>query len=199
MRIVFLENEDSFSWNIVERLPFEREEIEIVSGSKEPNIAKILSGADALVMGPGPRDPLRANLVPWIRHAARIALPMLGICLGHQALGLAFQASLSRAPPRHGKTSPVQFTSSRLFPGVEGRLQVMRYHSLALFQVAAPLHVIAVSEDDKTIMAVEHESLPLAGVQFHPDSFATPRGEEILTAFFRATALLPSCGNNRRS
>ncbi len=189
MRIVFLENEDSFSWNIVDRLPFEREEIAIVPGSKEPNVAKVLINADALVVGPGPKDPLRANLVPWIRQAARIELPVLGICLGHQALGLAFGATLSRVNPRHGKISPVRFESSRLFAGVEGRLRVMRYHSLALSAVTLPLRVIAVSEDDNTVMAIEHESLPMAGVQFHPDSFATPGGEEILIAFFRSTTL----------
>jgi len=181
MRVVFLENEDSFSWNVIDRLPCGRSAITVVPGRDADDAA--LAGADALVIGPGPTDPVRVGLLGIVRAAARRGLPTLGICLGHQAIGLAFGARLVRTTPMHGKVSTVTFTGSRLFRGVDGPQEVMRYHSLALADVVAPLRVTAVTAD-AVPMAIEHETLPLAGLQFHPDSFATPRGPELFAAFF---------------
>lgn len=183
MRIVFVENNDSFSWNVIERLPFSRSEIAILPGNEPVDLA----GASALVIGPGPLDPARAGLLGLVHAAAALRLPTLGICLGHQAIGVAFGARLVRTAPVHGSTSAVTFTESRLFPGVFGAITAMRYHSLAIAEVASPLKVIAAT-DDGIVMAVEHESLPMAGVQFHPDSFATRRGAELVESFFRAVS-----------
>jgi len=118
-----------------------------------------------------------------VQSAVLRRLPLLGICLGHQALGLAFGAKLIRVAPVHGKQSAITFSRSRLFPSFVGRQTMMRYHSLALTGIAAPLHIIA-QTDDGIAMAVEHESLPMAGLQFHPDSFASPRGKELIANFF---------------
>ncbi len=183
MRLLFLENDDSFSWNVVDALPVPREAVVIRPG-REPGD---LSGFDVLVVGPGPTDPGRAGLVAVVREAARRGLPTLGICLGHQAIGAAFGARVVRATPMHGKTSVATFAPSRRFPRTTGPRVVMRYHSLALADVAPPLSVVAVAEDG-TAMAVEHESLPMAGLQFHPDSYATPDGRAILADFFEAVA-----------
>ncbi len=187
VRPVFVENHDSFSWNVIDRLPFPRERLTLVDGRDPAAVRAAVEEADALVIGPGPLDPLRLPALPEavLRAAAR-RIPTLGICLGHQAIGVAFGARLVRAAPVHGKRSTIRFAGSRFFAGFEGPLAVMRYHSLALAEVAPPLRITA--EADGLPMAVEHETLPIAGLQFHPDSFGTDRGEELLGAFFEAAA-----------
>lgn len=177
-----LENEDSFTWNVIDRLPVSRDALRVLRG-RDARSAD-LDQTDLVVVGPGPEDPERAGLVEIVRLAAARGLPVLGICLGHQAIGLAFGARLVRAEPVHGKRSVATFAPSRLFPGFVGETIVMRYHSLALADVRAPLRVIA--DAGGAPMAIEHESLPVAGLQFHPDSYATPRGAELFAEFFRA-------------
>ncbi|MBL8914837.1 MAG: aminodeoxychorismate/anthranilate synthase component II, partial [Archangium sp.] len=161
----------------METLPFPREAVRVVRASEA--LASLTSDIEQVVVGPGPMDPERAGLIPLVHEVARRGLPYLGVCLGHQALGLAFGASLFRSTPSHGKRGFAQFLPSRRFSHVSGRVEVMRYHSLSLRGVKSPLNVIA-SLEDGTVMAIEHESLPMAGVQFHPDSFGTPRGRELL-------------------
>jgi anthranilate synthase/aminodeoxychorismate synthase-like glutamine amidotransferase len=187
VRVLFLENHDSFSMNVVEALPAERRDVLIRPGREVAADPRALAGIDVVVVGPGPTDPVRAGIVEVVQAAAAARIPLLGICLGHQALGLAFGAELVRVPPVHGKPWPITFASSRLFPGFHGRETMMRYHSLALTSVPPPLRVFA-QTDEGVVMAVEHESLPMAGVQFHPDSFASPRGQELLADFFKAVA-----------
>jgi anthranilate synthase/aminodeoxychorismate synthase-like glutamine amidotransferase len=181
-RVLLLENEDSFTWNVVDRLPVPRGAL-VVRRGRGVDLGA-LDGVDAVVVGPGPEDPERAGLVDIVRTAASRGLPVLGICLGHQAIGLAFGARLVRETPVHGKRATVTFTRSRLFPSFSGPTIAMRYHSLALADVGPPLRVVATA--DGVTMAIEHESLPVAGLQFHPDSFATPRGEEMIADFFAA-------------
>jgi anthranilate synthase/aminodeoxychorismate synthase-like glutamine amidotransferase len=188
--LLFVENNDSFSWNVLERLPFPREAVRVVSAA---DALRSLDGITEVVVGPGPMDPVRAGLIPLVHEVARRGLPFLGVCLGHQALGLAFDAELTRVTPAHGKRAVARFEASRRWPTIQGDVEVMRYHSLALAQVKSPLRVVA-SLDDGTVMAIEHESLPMAGVQFHPDSFGTPRGE----AFFRGALSLRERGPSPR-
>jgi anthranilate synthase component 2 len=185
MHVLFLENEDSFSWNVVDALPFDRGNICIRSGCDVSVNLGLIEDFGAVVVGPGPTDPVRAGIVEVIHAAARARRPLLGICLGHQALGLAFGARLVRTHPTHGKQSEISFKSSRLFPNFCGQQIVMRYHSLSLSTVVAPLHVIAETTDGIP-MAIEHESLPMAGLQFHPDSYATPQGRRMVAEFFEA-------------
>lgn len=181
-----IENECSFTWNVVECLPCGREEVLLRPGRRACDWLPLLDTVDAVVVGPGPTDPVRAGLVDFVRSCSAKGTPLIGICLGHQAVGLAFGARLERVTPVHGKVSRVDFRPSRLFPGIVGPHAVMRYHSLALAGVRPPLAVVAAT-DDGVPMAVEHEVLPVAGLQFHPDSYATPRGAEMLAAFFEAT------------
>jgi anthranilate synthase component 2 len=185
VRVLFVENHDSFSWNVVETLPVERSSVVIRAGRDVAADPRALGGVDMVIVGPGPTDPLRAGIVDVVRAVAAARLPLLGICLGHQALGLAFGARLVRATPTHGKTSTAVFLPSRLFPGCEGPHEVMRYHSLALADVAPPLRVVAATADGVP-MAIQHDTLPLAGLQFHPDSYATPAGQAMVAAFFAA-------------
>ncbi|MEW6753065.1 MAG: aminodeoxychorismate/anthranilate synthase component II [Candidatus Latescibacterota bacterium] len=181
--VLFLENEDSFSWNVVDCLPFERERLVIRRGRQAASDPQALIGVGAVVVGPGPTDPWRAGIVELVRQAAARGLPLLGICLGHQALGLAFGAHLVRTLPAHGRQAVVHFAPSRLFPGLVGPQLVMRYHSLSLAGIGPPLRLVACT-DDGIPMAVEHDTLPMAGLQFHPDSYATPGGREMVARFF---------------
>jgi len=185
--ILFLENQDSFSWNVIDRLPFDRDRLRVIPGTRLPDDA--LASARAIVIGPGPTDPERAGLVAFVRETATLGIPMLGICLGHQAIGAAFGARVVRVEPRHGKRSLVMFEPCRFFPAFNGPVEVMRYHSLALTDVRAPLRVVAATAEGLP-MAVEHEHLPIAGLQFHPASYATPRGEDLLRSFFQHAGLL---------
>ncbi|MBM4778313.1 MAG: aminodeoxychorismate/anthranilate synthase component II [Archangiaceae bacterium] len=175
MRVVFVENDDSFSFNVVDLLP---EGVEVVRGPTP----SVLS-ADAVVIGPGPTDPHRAGLVQLVKQLVTAEVPVLGVCLGHQALGLAFGATLVRSTPAHGKVATMQVSGSRFLPS--GRHEVMRYHSLSVTNLPAPLRVVG-RLDDGTVMALEHETAPFLGLQFHPDSYATPRGPEFVEAFFRS-------------
>ena len=187
MRVLFLENEDSFSWNVVDALPFDRDDVEIRPGRVVAERLEVLRDFDAVVVGPGPKDPQRAGLIGVVQAAAVARMPLLGICLGHQAIGLAFGAKLRRSKPCHGKQSTVIFERSRLFPTSAGPHQVMRYHSLSLEGVQSPLVVVATTQDGLP-MAIEHASLPIAGLQFHPDSYGTASGRQMLAEFFEAVA-----------
>lgn len=175
MTVLFIENDDSFSFNVVDLLPGP---VRVVRG---PVNDRDLLGVRVVVMGPGPTDPLRAGLVEVVTRVARAGVPFLGVCLGHQALGLAFGAQLIRSRPVHGHVHSMQLGASRYWPG--GRFDVMRYHSLSLTGVHAPL-VVTGQLDDGTVMAIEHETLPMAGVQFHPDSYGTPSGRALVESFF---------------
>jgi anthranilate synthase component II len=177
VRIVFVENDDSFSFNVVDLLPAG---VEMVRGTVA---AKAASEADVVVIGPGPTDPQRAGLITLVRQVLAARTPLLGICLGHQSIGLACGAGLVRSLPAHGKVADMLVEGSRFVP--PGQHEVMRYHSLSLSDVKPPLRVTGRLHDG-TVMVVEHESLPVLGLQFHPDSYATPSGPALIDAFFRS-------------
>jgi anthranilate synthase/aminodeoxychorismate synthase-like glutamine amidotransferase len=182
VRLVFVENHDSFSRNLLALLPVPSDAVRVVDAR---GALAALEVADALVIGPGPGEPRSAGLVEVVRAAAARRLPTLGVCLGHQALGLAFGAALDRSTPAHGVRATVHFEPSRSFPGFSGAMEVMRYHSLSLSGVAEPLQVVARLAGGG-VMAIEHRTLPMAGLQFHPDSFATREGRALVAAFFAA-------------
>ncbi len=179
MTVLFVENDDSFSFNVVDLLP---EGVAVVRGGTDEAL-RAVDSAQVVVIGPGPTDPTRAGLVTLVHRALTRGVPLLGVCLGHQALGLAFGATLHRSTPAHGKVATMHVSASRYLP--LGTHRVMRYHSLSLTDVPSPLSVTA-RLDDGTVMAIEHQTLPVLGLQFHPDSFATQNGQAFVDAFFRS-------------
>lgn len=142
---------------------------------------------EAIVVSPGPCTPSESGVTMDLIHRFHTSKPILGICLGHQALGLYFGANLQKAiVPMHGKTSIINILkASSLFEGLGEKIEVMRYHSLVLSDVKSPLTVIA-RTNSQEIMAIQHESLPIAGVQFHPESILTVYGLNILKNWFES-------------
>jgi anthranilate synthase component II len=171
--LLLVENNDSFSFNVRALFDNVKLPVRMVSGAVAH---QHLEEADVVVVGPGPTDPIRANLVGLVQETAR--------CLGHQALGLAFGARLIRATPHHGKTDTITFQGSRFFSAFATPQTVMRYHSLTLSEITAPLTTTATTLGG-TVMAVEHDTLPMAGLQFHPDSYATENGQAMVDAFLK--------------
>jgi anthranilate synthase/aminodeoxychorismate synthase-like glutamine amidotransferase len=135
-----------------------------------------------IILSPGPETPLQAGITMDVVKHFHDKAPILGVCLGHQALGMYFGAQLIHAPhPMHGKTSEVSFTPHPIFEGLQNPFTVMRYHSLAVSNFEGTgLQAIAHSTDDNTIMALAHETYPCIGVQFHPESIGTANGLQIL-------------------
>ncbi len=190
MMILILDNYDSFTYNLVQYLGELGETLRVERNDAiaVEDIAAI--APSAIVLSPGPGTPADAGItVPVIRqYGARV--PILGVCLGHQAIGEAYGGRVIRAPRgvMHGKTSTVLHDGSGLFAGLPSPLRVMRYHSLVVEHDTLPscLEVTARAADDATeIHAVRHRTHPVWGVQFHPESIMTQDGRQLLANFLR--------------
>jgi anthranilate synthase/aminodeoxychorismate synthase-like glutamine amidotransferase len=186
--ILVVDNYDSFTYNLVQYLGELGEELRV-----ERNDALTVDeverlGPEAIVLSPGPRTPAEAGIcVPLIRRLGA-TVPILGVCLGHQAIGAAYGGRVIRAPRgvMHGKTSLVRHDGDGLFQGLPSPLRVMRYHSLVVERSSLPaaLHVIATAvDDDSEIHAIQHGEHPVWGVQFHPESILTEMGRDLLANF----------------
>ncbi|BAA81572.1 anthranilate synthase component II [Aeropyrum pernix K1] len=186
-KVLVIDNYDSFVYNIVDVLArLGAESIVLRNDEVSPKIARRLK-PDRIVISPGPGNPLNprdSGRAPDIVREMARNTPVLGICLGHQIIGLLYGAKVERAPkPMHGKTSPVEHYGHKLYRGVPRVFQAMRYHSLAVYDPPEELQVDSVSLDDKVIMGISHAELPVYGVQFHPESIGTPHGEVIVRNF----------------
>lgn len=183
--IFVLDNYDSFTFNLVQYLGELGEEC-IVKRNDETTPEEILqSGARALVISPGPCTPKEAGVsVEAVRTLAG-KIPILGVCLGHQAIGAAFGGRIVRAPVlMHGKTSMIHHDGKTLFSGLPNPFEATRYHSLVVAREGLP-EVLAVSAwtEDATVMGLRHRELPIEGVQFHPESILTRVGHDLLRNF----------------
>ena len=186
-RLLLLDNFDSFSFMLADRLRVAGAEV-IVARNDALSVEQALDGHDGIVISPGPGAPADAGIsVELARACVARARPLLGICLGHQALALACDATVARVAPMHGKIASVRHDGSGLFVGLPSPIEATRYHSLAVTALAAPLTANAWSEDG-TVMAMRHENAPAHGIQFHPESIATLAGDRLVAAFVAACA-----------
>jgi anthranilate synthase component 2 len=188
MKLLMIDNYDSFTYNIVQYLGELGAEVEVFRNDEitvEGVAERVAAGVQRLVVSPGPCSPAEAGIsVAAIQHFAG-QLPILGVCLGHQSIGAAFGGKIIRAQQlMHGKTSVITTTQAGVFAGLPGQFTVNRYHSLAIEKSSCPdcLEVTAWT-DDGEIMGVRHKSLAVEGVQFHPESILTEHGHAMLKNF----------------
>ena len=200
--LLVIDNYDSFTYNLVQYLG-ELGETPGVIRNDAIGVDEVGAlGATAIVISPGPKTPAEAGIcVPLIRRYGP-EIPILGVCLGHQAIGEAYGGKVVRAPRgvMHGKTSKVRHDGSGLFEGVPNPLVVMRYHSLVVEAASLPasLQVTATATDDATeIHAMRHKTHPVWGVQFHPESILTQHGKQILQNFLTLAAGAATAGSAR--
>lgn len=184
--ILVLDNRDSFVHNLA-RYVRELGEEAIVRRSDEMELAEVERMAPShIVISPGPCTPAEAGISTDVVRRFGPTTPILGVCLGHQCIGAAFGGDVVRAGyPVHGKTSLITHDSSSIFAGLPSPIRVARYHSLVVAHetVPAELRVLATSLDDGAVMAVEHRTLPIIGVQFHPESAASEYGYALVDRF----------------
>ena len=185
MRLLMVDNYDSFTYNIVQYFGELGADVEVVRND-EITLDEIAARApDRLVISPGPCSPKEAGIsVAAIQHFAG-KLPILGVCLGHQAIGAAFGGRIVRAQElMHGKTSVITTTQQGVFAGLPEQFTVNRYHSLSIERASCP-EVLAITAwtDDGEIMGVRHKQLPIEGVQFHPESILSEQGHALLKNF----------------
>ncbi len=185
MHILLLDNYDSFTYNLYQYLCELGAEVE-VHRNDEIEVEAIRDLApDKIVISPGPATPTEAGIsLPLIRELG-VEIPILGVCLGHQALGAAFGGRVIRAPePMHGKLSDIHHRGQGVFADLPSPFAATRYHSLIVERSSLPscLEVTAWS-DDGLIMGLRHRSLPIEGVQFHPESYTTDHGKQLLKNF----------------
>jgi anthranilate synthase component 2 len=186
--ILVIDNYDSFTFNLVHYLMELGAEVEVVRNDAISAGQAISSGAKGFLISPGPCTPNEAGVsLDLVAACADAEKPLLGVCLGHQAIGQHFGGHVVRGGLMHGKTSLVDHDGSGLFKGIPSPFTATRYHSLIVEDIPASLVVNATSEtpglDGTSVMGFRHESLPIHGVQFHPESIATEHGHALLANF----------------
>jgi anthranilate synthase/aminodeoxychorismate synthase-like glutamine amidotransferase len=188
-RILLLDNYDSFTWNLVQLFEALGAKVDVVRNDAQTPAALARRQPDGVVVSPGPGTPERAGVtLEAVGRFASDAVPLLGVCLGHQAIGVALGGRVRRScAPRHGKTAAIAHDGAGLFAGLDGPLEAALYHSLVLDETPWP-DALAVSarSPEGEVMAIRHRSLPLHGVQFHPESALTGCGPTIARNFLAA-------------
>ena len=189
IRLLMIDNYDSFTWNIVQYFGELGAQVEVHRNDEitvDEIAARLAAGQlDRLVVSPGPCSPAEAGIsVAAIQHIAG-KLPILGVCLGHQSIGAAFGGTIVRAQElMHGKTSVITTTQKGVFAGLPAQFTVNRYHSLSIERASCPeVLEITAWTDDGEIMGVRHKTLDIEGVQFHPESILTEHGHAMLKNF----------------
>jgi anthranilate synthase component II len=191
--LLLIDNYDSFTYNLFHYLGELGEEV-VVKRNDQISVADALAMApQSIVLSPGPCDPDRAGICLALIKAAAGRVPILGVCLGHQAIGQAYGGRIVRAPqPMHGKLSSIHHTGKSVFRGLEDGFPATRYHSLVIERASLPTVLeITAETDDGIIMGVMHKTEPVHGVQFHPESIASAHGHALLQNFLRLARIAP--------
>ena len=187
--ILVIDNYDSFTWNLVHYLMELGARVEVVRNDAISAGQALSSGAKAFLLSPGPCTPNEAGVsLDLVAACADAGAPLLGVCLGHQAIGQHFGGKVVRGGLMHGKTSPVTHDGTGLFAGIPSPFTATRYHSLIVENIPAELVVNATSEDG-SVMGFRHATLPIHSVQFHPESIATEHGHDMLANFRRIAGM----------
>lgn len=185
--ILFIDNYDSFTWNLVHYLGELGAHIEVRRNDQLTVDEALALAPQAVVLSPGPRDPDRAGICLDLIRASAGRLPLLGICLGHQAIGQAFGGRVMRAPlPMHGKLSRIRHGGEGMFADLPQGFAATRYHSLLVDRASLPAELTVTAEtEDGLIMGLAHRDYPIHGLQFHPESIASEWGHALLANFLK--------------
>ena len=186
--IFVVDNYDSFTFYLVQALGKLDPEVVVARNDRFEPAEVISMRPRAVVISPGPGRPERAGrTIAMIVEAERAGVPLLGVCLGHQAIAASHGGIVERAPePWHGKSSRISHDGTGLFEGLPKPFEAGRYHSLVVREESLPAELVIVARsEDGLVMALAHRSRPVFGVQFHPESVLTPEGEKILANFLR--------------
>jgi anthranilate synthase component 2 len=188
--IILIDNYDSFAFNLVHYLGELGAKVHVHRNDKVTPSAVIAAEPDAIVLSPGPCTPNEAGICLDLIATASPHIPILGVCLGHQAIGQAFGGKVVRAPlPVHGKLSEIKHRGASVFRGINARFKATRYHSLVVERETMPAELDVTAEtDDHLVMGVAHRWLPVHGVQFHPESIASEHGHLLLKNFLDIAA-----------
>ncbi len=184
---LLIDNYDSFTYNLVHYLGELGADVVVKRNDAVRADEALMLGARGLVISPGPCDPDKAGICLELIKKAAGRLPILGVCLGHQAIGQAFGGKVVRAPaPMHGKVSVMTHNGDGIFAGIPSPFRATRYHSLIVERETLPACFEVTSEtEDGVIMGLAHRSLPIYGMQFHPESIASEHGHRLLKNFLR--------------
>ena len=190
--VFVLDNYDSFTFNLVQLLGRIGADVK-VARNDEVTVDEVRElGPDAIVISPGPSRPEKAGISVELVRELGPSVPLLGVCLGHQAIGVAYGASVIRVPPVHGKAWPVHHEGEASFAGLPSPIIAARYHSLAIDRATLPAELeVTAWSDDGLVMGVRHRSHPVEGFQFHPESILTDDGEALLTSFLARIPVAP--------
>jgi anthranilate synthase component 2 len=192
--LLLIDNYDSFTWNLVHAVAEAGGEVRVVRNDEIDVQAAMEMRPSAVLLSPGPCDPDRAGIcLPMVHACAKTGTPLLGVCLGHQAIGQAFGGRVVRAGCIvHGKTDRIRHDGSGVFADLPDGFSATRYHSLMVEAGTLPeALVVNARTEDGTIMGLRHRSLPIHGVQFHPESIASEHGHALIANFLAATADAP--------
>jgi anthranilate synthase component II len=198
--LVLIDNYDSFAFNLVHYLGELGAEVEVHRNDKVTSAAIIDADPDAIVLSPGPCTPKEAGICLELIARASDKIPILGVCLGHQAIGDAFGGKVVRAPvPVHGKLSEIRHQGEGIFRGINAPFQATRYHSLVVDRGSLPPELsVTADTEDGLVMGLAHERLPVHGVQFHPESIASEHGHLMLKNFLDLAATWNASSGRRK-